>query len=90
MSKLFFVQKLAWLVVAIVMVINSYVLLDFYKNMIKGLLSKLIFCRISAAYMAFIIYLIVREGFGSHYMSLLRKRFSKTQIVTTTSQLQEL
>ncbi|XP_048493718.1 metal transporter Nramp2-like [Beta vulgaris subsp. vulgaris] len=87
-------EKVAWIVLAVVMVINIYVLLDFFMNIVDGLLLGVIFCIISAAYIAFIIYLIARDGFfPMNFLSRrLFERFSYSNGIelTRTSQLQEL
>ncbi|XP_021759474.1 metal transporter Nramp2-like [Chenopodium quinoa] len=56
-------EKVAWTVLAVVMMINIYVLLDFFINTIDGLFLGVLFCILSAAYIGFIIYLISRDGF---------------------------
>ncbi|KNA15502.1 hypothetical protein SOVF_097590 [Spinacia oleracea] len=55
-------EKVAWTVLGVVMLINVYVLLDFFLNTINGLLPGLLFCILSAAYIGFIIYLIARDA----------------------------
>ncbi|KMT19135.1 hypothetical protein BVRB_1g015320 isoform A [Beta vulgaris subsp. vulgaris] len=85
--------EVAWIVLAVVMVINIYVLLDFFMNIVDGLLLGVIFCIISAAYIAFIIYLIARDGFfPMNFLSRWFERFSYSNGIelTRTSQLQEL
>ncbi|KAH9622873.1 hypothetical protein KSS87_006273 [Heliosperma pusillum] len=56
------VQVISWMVVALVMVINSYVLFDFFMNVVKGVASTLSFGFLSIGYVSFIIYLIFRDG----------------------------
>ena len=48
--------------VALVMVINCYVIYDFFVNVISGLTSRLLFCTLSAGYVAFITYLSSPDG----------------------------
>ncbi|KAE8690364.1 Metal transporter Nramp5 [Hibiscus syriacus] len=53
-------QRLAWTVAALVIVINGYLLFDFFVSEVKGLLFGLLICIWTAAYMAFIVYLVIR------------------------------
>ncbi|KAH1065550.1 hypothetical protein J1N35_030537 [Gossypium stocksii] len=71
-------EKLAWTVAALVIVINGYLLLDFFVSEVKGLLFGLFICIWTAAYIAFIVYLISRGGaLPSTWFSIeLSKRFS--------------
>jgi natural resistance-associated macrophage protein len=50
----------AWLVAALVMVINGYLLLDFFSNEVNGILFGFIVCSFTAGYAAFIVYLVFR------------------------------
>lgn len=56
-------QRIVWTVAALVIVINGYVLLDFFISKVKGVLMGILVCAVSAAYMAFIFYLI---SYGTH------------------------
>ncbi|GAB4852289.1 Natural resistance-associated macrophage protein 2 [Ancistrocladus abbreviatus] len=56
------IERLAWIVVALVMLINVYVLYDLFMNAVNGLLSGFLFFAATTAYVAFIIYLISRDG----------------------------
>ncbi|GMH16452.1 hypothetical protein Nepgr_018293 [Nepenthes gracilis] len=56
------IERLAWIVVAIVLIINVYVLFDFFMNEVHGLPPGLLFFVATAAYVAFIFYLISRVG----------------------------
>ncbi|MBA0866059.1 hypothetical protein Goshw_017550 [Gossypium schwendimanii] len=71
-------EKLAWTVAALVIIINGYLLLDFFVSEVKGLLFGLFICIWTAAYIAFIVYLISRGGaLPSTWFSIeLSKRFS--------------
>ncbi|XP_010059862.2 metal transporter Nramp2 [Eucalyptus grandis] len=55
-------QRVAWAVAALVMMINGYLLLEFFVSEVKGMLFGSVVISISAAYVAFIIYLIPRDG----------------------------
>ncbi|KAL9237979.1 hypothetical protein vseg_012464 [Gypsophila vaccaria] len=55
-------QMVSWMVVALVMVINSYVMLDFLNTVVNGGPSTVLFCLLSAGYVTFIVYLIFRDG----------------------------
>ncbi|GAB2293820.1 Natural resistance-associated macrophage protein 2 [Dionaea muscipula] len=56
------IERVAWIAVALVMVINAYVLYDFFMNQVNGLVSGFLFSVATAAYVAFIIYLMSRDG----------------------------
>ncbi|KAL2895092.1 Metal transporter Nramp2 [Bienertia sinuspersici] len=83
-------EKAAWIVVAVVLIINCYVLVDFFMNVVDGLLQGVIFCILSAAYMAFIIYLIARDVSISTILPSRRffQRFTNEQ--ARVPQFQEL
>ncbi|CAH9144883.1 unnamed protein product [Cuscuta epithymum] len=57
-----FIEKTAWTVAILVMVINGYLLLDFFIVEVNGLLFGLLVCAGTAGYIAFIVYLIVHGG----------------------------
>ncbi|KAK9219328.1 hypothetical protein WN943_007971 [Citrus x changshan-huyou] len=71
-------RRLAWTVAALVMVINGYLLLDFFVSEVKGLLFGFLVFTGTAAYVAFIIYLITRgSDLSSNCFSLeMSKRYS--------------
>ncbi|KAJ4729194.1 Metal transporter [Melia azedarach] len=56
------IERLAWTVAALVMVINGYLLLDFFVSHVKGLLFGFLVCSATTAYASFIIYLVTRRG----------------------------
>ncbi|KAK3231271.1 hypothetical protein Dsin_003152 [Dipteronia sinensis] len=72
------VERLAWTVAALVIVINGYLLLDFFVSEVRGLLFGFLVCTGTAAYVAFIVYLIARGGaLPSTWFSIeLSKRFA--------------
>lgn len=53
-------QVVSWLVAALVIVINGYLLLDFFFNEVTGVAFTTVVCTFTAAYAAFIIYLTSR------------------------------
>ncbi|KAK9740299.1 hypothetical protein RND81_03G025000 [Saponaria officinalis] len=55
-------QIVSWMVVALVMFINTYVMLDFLNTVVKGVLSTISFFFLSAGYVAFIVYLSFHDG----------------------------
>ncbi|PON91062.1 NRAMP-like metal transporter [Trema orientale] len=55
-------ERVAWTVAALVMLINGYLLLDFFISEVKGVLFGFVVCFSTAAYVAFIIYLISHCG----------------------------
>lgn len=55
-------EKVAWTVAALVIVINGYLLLDFFSSEVHGLLFGFLVCAGTVAYLAFILYLISRGG----------------------------
>ncbi|KAJ9186802.1 hypothetical protein P3X46_002335 [Hevea brasiliensis] len=55
-------ERLAWTVAILVILINGYLLLDFFASEVKGLLFGFLACTGTVAYIAFIIYLVSRVG----------------------------
>ncbi|KAK1580912.1 hypothetical protein Q3G72_001302 [Acer saccharum] len=72
------VERLAWTVATLVIVINGYLLLDFFVSEVRGLLFGFLVCTGTAAYVAFIVYLIARgDALPSTWFSIeLSKRFA--------------
>ncbi|KAI5581867.1 hypothetical protein BDE02_07G046400 [Populus trichocarpa] len=54
-------KMVSWLVAALVMLINGYLLLDFFSNEVTGVVFTTVVCAFTGAYVTFIIYLISRE-----------------------------
>lgn len=50
----------SWLVAALVIVINGYLLLDFFSNEVNGATFSTVVCCFTAAYAGFILYLVSR------------------------------
>ncbi|KAL8172044.1 hypothetical protein V2J09_023848 [Rumex salicifolius] len=55
-------EKVSWTVALLVMVINGYLLLDFFMAEVNSLLFGVLVCTATSAYIAFIIYLVSRDG----------------------------
>lgn len=72
---------MAWTVAALVIVINGYLLLDFFIAEVRGLLFGFLVCTATAGYVAFIVYLIYRGGSqSSSWQKIeLTKRISCTE-----------
>ncbi|RID40522.1 hypothetical protein BRARA_J00558 [Brassica rapa] len=56
-------QRIAWTVAALVMIINGYLLLDFFVSEVNGFLFGVTVCVWTTAYVAFIVYLISHSNF---------------------------
>nr|GMC48170.1 metal transporter Nramp2-like [Ipomoea batatas]GMC50492.1 metal transporter Nramp2-like [Ipomoea batatas] len=56
------IEKIAWTVAILVMVINGYLLLDFFVLEVNGLLFAFLVFAGTAGYIAFILYLILHGG----------------------------
>lgn len=71
----FVLQRVAWTVAALVIVINGYLLLDFFIAEVNGLLFGFVVCTGTAAYVAFIVYLIsYGGGLPSSLFNLIRTK----------------
>ncbi|KAI0511362.1 hypothetical protein KFK09_011992 [Dendrobium nobile] len=70
-------KVVTWVVAALLIIINGYLLLNFFSSEVNGLLFGSIICVILAIYVAFVSYLILR-GFDllDQFLSVVRKRFS--------------
>ncbi|EXC04828.1 Metal transporter Nramp2 [Morus notabilis] len=70
-------ERIAWTVAALVIVINGYLLLDFFISEVKGVLFTSVVCLSTAAYVSFIVYLVSHCGvLPSTWWSLLTKRIA--------------
>ena len=67
-----------WTVAALVIVINGYLLLDFFMAKVDGVLFGFLICVGTALYVAFILYLVSHGGaLSSIWFSLVTtKRFA--------------
>ncbi|KAE7999676.1 hypothetical protein FH972_004082 [Carpinus fangiana] len=54
-------KMVAWLVAALVIVINGYLLVDFFSSEVNGVLFSTVVSGFTAAYVAFIVYLVSRS-----------------------------
>ncbi|KAG6506130.1 metal transporter Nramp6-like [Zingiber officinale] len=69
-------QILTWVVAALLIVINGYLLLEFFSSEVEGLLLGSIFSAAVAVYTTFVIYLILHGGdFSTQLASSIRKQF---------------
>lgn len=72
-------KTVAWIVAALVILINGYLLLDFFSSEVNGVFFTTIVCAFTAAYIAFIVYLIIRGISFSSWSGLLQsKRITDT------------
>ncbi|PRQ48119.1 putative NRAMP family protein [Rosa chinensis] len=69
-------KMVAWLVAALVMVINGYLLVDFFSNEVNGVLFGCVVCAFTAGYAAFIVYLV--------FKGITFPRWGKSKSVTDT------
>lgn len=70
-------QRAAWTVAALVMLINAYLLLDFVISEVTGLLFGFLVSAGTTAYVSFIIYLLTHCGaLPSDWLKVLSKRFA--------------
>ncbi|KAJ8437000.1 hypothetical protein Cgig2_010345 [Carnegiea gigantea] len=57
----FCLQTISWVVAILVIMINGYLILDFFSSEVRGLLFGSVVCVFAAAYALFIIYLVWRS-----------------------------
>ncbi|XP_028772598.1 metal transporter Nramp2 isoform X2 [Neltuma alba] len=55
-------KRAAWTVAVLIIVINGYLLLDFFLSEVKSLLLGFAVCSCTVAYVLFIVYLVSRSG----------------------------
>ncbi|GMH17963.1 hypothetical protein Nepgr_019804 [Nepenthes gracilis] len=55
-------ERVSWTVAGLVIMINCYLLLDFFISEVTGLLFAFVICIATAAYVAFIVYLVYRDA----------------------------
>ncbi|KAG0474048.1 hypothetical protein HPP92_015905 [Vanilla planifolia] len=53
-------KVVTWIVAALLIIINGYLLLDFFSSEVEGILFAVLVCLISSLYVAFVAYLILR------------------------------
>ncbi|KAH1124142.1 hypothetical protein GLYMA_06G044200v4 [Glycine max] len=72
-------ERVAWIVAGLIMIINGYLLLDFFVSEVNGILLGLLACSCTTAYIAFIVYLVSQSGIlPSAWVNRLPKGFSST------------
>ena len=64
----------SWLVAALVIVINGYLLLDFFSSEVQGWLFGSVVSGFTTAYVAFILYLISRGITFSNWFGFLHTK----------------
>lgn len=68
-------ERISWTVAALVIVINGYLLMDFFVSEVNGMLFGFAVCAGTAAYLMFILYLVVRDGsLSSTWYSLVSSK----------------
>lgn len=68
---------MAWTVAVLIIVINGYLLVDFFVSEVNGLLLGFVACSCTVAYVAFIVYLVSLSGaLPSSWVNRLPKGFS--------------
>ena len=67
-------QIISWLVAALVMVINGYLLLEFFSSEVKGAAFGAVVGALTAAYVAFVVYLISRAITFSPWQSVTQPK----------------
>ncbi|OWM80658.1 hypothetical protein CDL15_Pgr006688 [Punica granatum] len=73
-------QRVAWTVAAILIMINGYLLLDFFISEVKGLLVGFIVCAFTTAYVAFIVYLLQYGSvLSSKWINSVSSKFSRSR-----------
>ncbi|CAN4122599.1 unnamed protein product [Withania somnifera] len=69
------VERVAWTIAVLVMVINGYLLLDFFMSEVNGLLFAFLVCAGTVGYITFILYLISHGGGNvANCFNLLRSK----------------
>ncbi|XP_004501538.1 metal transporter Nramp2-like [Cicer arietinum] len=70
-------ERVAWTVAALIIVINGYLLVDFFLSEVNSILFGFVACSCTVSYIAFIVYLISQSGaLPSGLVDRFPKRFS--------------
>ncbi|KAL6013201.1 hypothetical protein ACLOJK_003693 [Asimina triloba] len=69
-------KTVAWIVAVFVMAINGYLMVDFFSAEVKGPWFSSFVCIVTAAYVLFILYLILHGGLANWFGRALPKRFT--------------
>ncbi|KAI4315024.1 hypothetical protein L6164_027874 [Bauhinia variegata] len=70
---------ISWLVAALVIVINGYLLVEFFSSEVNGAALGTVVCAFTAAYVAFILYLISRAITFSSWLNLTQSKTTNTE-----------
>ncbi|KAF7809888.1 metal transporter Nramp3 [Senna tora] len=70
---------ISWFVAALVILINGYLLLEFFSSEVNGAVFATIVCTFTAGYVAFILYLVSRAITFSPW-----QKFTQTKTITNT------
>lgn len=68
--SMIWIQIISWLVAALVIVINGYLLVEFFSSEVNGAVFSAIVFVLTAAYVAFVLYLISRAITYTPWQSL--------------------
>ncbi|KAK1276232.1 Metal transporter Nramp2 [Acorus gramineus] len=71
-------KTVTWIVAGLLIIINGFLLLDFFSSEVHGLLMGSIVFAVTAVYVAFIVYLIVRGSHLSNQFTSSFKRLTNT------------
>ncbi|KAL6993810.1 hypothetical protein U1Q18_011924 [Sarracenia purpurea var. burkii] len=72
-------KMVSWLVAALVIVINGYLLLEFFYSEVNGWFLGSVVSAVTATYVAFIIYLVLRDFTFSNWLNFLHtNKFANT------------
>lgn len=70
-------ERISWTVAALVIVINGYLLMDFFTSEVNGLLFGVAVCVGTVGYISFILYLVLRDSsLSSTWYSLISSKSS--------------
>ncbi|KAH9605549.1 hypothetical protein KSS87_014725 [Heliosperma pusillum] len=73
-------KTLAWLVTGLVIVINGYLMMDFFTEEARGVLFGSIVCAFTAAYVLFVAYLVVKSITFPSWMEVSKKKNTRTVV----------
>ncbi|XP_074295316.1 metal transporter Nramp3-like [Silene latifolia] len=73
-------KTLAWLVAGLVIVINGYLMMDFFSEEARGVLFGSIICVFTAAYVLFVAYLVVKSITVPSWMKVSNQKNTMTVV----------
>lgn len=73
-------KTVAWLVAGLVILINGYLLLDFYTEEVRGVLFGSVACAFTFAYITFVSYLVLRGISVSNVLRSLRPKWFSSSV----------